>query len=316
MKQKISSRIAIFLSIFIASCQCESIILGLTRPVNASTIQYNQHDIYIDGLRIRYIDEGSGPTMLLIHGHQSRIEEFSIILPSLVNDFRVLAFDMPGSGYSEKPDIKYSLKMYDRFVLKFLDKMEIDKTIIVGGSMGANIALRLSRNNPNRVSKLVIWSPAGVWEKHHLLAWLAGNLYNTQLHCIVLSLQSAYWYADSFSGKDAALKDVFNYIHEVDSVGFRAATADIASQQLLDIHLGKGHLNKHPILMLVGELDGGLDLVNKAKDFAKELPNIRFKVIKNTGHSILSERPKIFERYLREFLIGGGQDKLARCKAI
>lgn len=49
MKQKIPSRIAILLSVFLTSCQCESIILGPTRPANASTIQYDQHDIYIDG---------------------------------------------------------------------------------------------------------------------------------------------------------------------------------------------------------------------------------------------------------------------------
>jgi alpha-beta hydrolase superfamily lysophospholipase len=61
--------------------------------------------IDIDGVRLHYIDKGSGPTLLLIHGLAGQVLNFThSLLSRLTHDFRVVILDRPGSGYSPRPD--------------------------------------------------------------------------------------------------------------------------------------------------------------------------------------------------------------------
>ena len=61
--------------------------------------------IDIDGVRLHYIDKGSGPTLLLIHGLAGQVLNFThSLLSRLTHDFRVVILDRPGSGYSLRPD--------------------------------------------------------------------------------------------------------------------------------------------------------------------------------------------------------------------
>ena len=157
---------------------------GIHASERASKTVFNQKYINIDGVRVRYIDEGSGIPILLIHGHQSRIEEFDNIIPALALDYRVLAFDLPGSGYSEQPDIQYSLEYYEDVILKFTTQLNLDDPVIAGGSLGGNLALRVSRRYPGRFRKTIAWSPAGVWPPHENIAWLAEVFYDSPLYSL------------------------------------------------------------------------------------------------------------------------------------
>src|SRR5689334_2782914 len=85
-----------------------------TRPATVRATPHPQRDVLVNGIRIRYIDVGPtetaaepNGTLLLIHGLSSRLEEYDDIVPSLARRHRVLVPDLPGSGYSEKPERPY-----------------------------------------------------------------------------------------------------------------------------------------------------------------------------------------------------------------
>src|SRR5687768_13232792 len=101
------------------------------RPVLARTTPFSQHDVDVHGMRMRYIDVGptgdggdvSTLPLLMLHGHTSRIEEYDDIVPHLARTHRVLVPDLPGCGYSDKPNRAYSLQLYEDSVLQFLDEL-------------------------------------------------------------------------------------------------------------------------------------------------------------------------------------------------
>src|SRR5262245_35889163 len=96
--------------------------------VNAALAQ----DRFLDagGVRIRYVEHGAGPPVLLIHGFTGSIERSWIdtgVLPDLARDHRVIAFDLRGHGKSDKP---HDPRAYDRLaldVIALLDHLQLEK---------------------------------------------------------------------------------------------------------------------------------------------------------------------------------------------
>jgi alpha/beta hydrolase fold len=103
-----------------------------TRPVKARATRHEQRDVVAGGVRLRYIDVGpteraaaSGTPVLLIHGLSSRIEEYDTLVPHLARHHRVIVPDLPGSGYSDKPDRPYTLTSCEDALLGLLDASQI-----------------------------------------------------------------------------------------------------------------------------------------------------------------------------------------------
>lgn len=272
------------------------------RPIKASCLPYEQHDLYIHSVRLRYVDEGTGPALILIHGHQSRIEEFAGLMPDLIPHFRVLAFDLPGSGYSGQPNIDYSLEIYEQVIVEFLMARGVQQAIIAGGSLGGNLALRVARDYPKHISKVVAWSPASCWTKHEVLAFGAVLLSDTPFYKDMLMVQSSYWFSPNFKNASELIAGHWKYLNEVDSPIFRKCFGQIAAQQLAESNIGMGNKIQQPTLILAGELDEGLELAHYAEIFAKELPHGKFVMVKGVGHSIQSEAKDELVKQMKEFL--------------
>jgi pimeloyl-ACP methyl ester carboxylesterase len=118
--------------------------------------------IAVDGTRIHYFDEGSGPVLLLIHGLSGQTGHFThSLLERLNSDYRVVILDRPGSGYSTRPR-RASAAIADqaRTISRFIDALGLKRPLIVGHSLGGAIALSLAVNHPEQVAGLVLLAPA------------------------------------------------------------------------------------------------------------------------------------------------------------
>ena len=117
-----------------------------------------------DGVRIRYVDQGSGQPVVLIHGYTGSIAGWveTGILPNLAKDYRVIAFDCRGHGKSDKPhDPKsYGIQMVQD-VVRLLDHLHIARAHIVGYSMGAVITAKLLTTHPDRFLTATLGGAAG-----------------------------------------------------------------------------------------------------------------------------------------------------------
>jgi 2-hydroxymuconate-semialdehyde hydrolase len=112
-----------------------------------------------------YHDAGAGAPVLLLHGSGpgvSAMANWRHTMGPLAEHFRVLAPDMVGFGYTSRPEgTVYGPETWVAHVVGFLDALGIERTHIIGNSLGARIALGLALEHPDRLSRLILMG-AGV----------------------------------------------------------------------------------------------------------------------------------------------------------
>lgn len=112
--------------------------------------------VLVQGQRLAYLDVGTGPPVILIHGFGGSMWQWEHQQQVLSQQFRTLTLDLPGSGLSDKPEIAYHPNQMLAFFLGFMDTLEISHATLVGNSMGAGLAIGMALTHPTRVDKLVL----------------------------------------------------------------------------------------------------------------------------------------------------------------
>jgi 2-hydroxy-6-oxonona-2,4-dienedioate hydrolase len=281
---------------------CPNPALPPTRPHAVAATPFEQKDVVVDGVRLRYIDVGSGPVLLLIPGLTSRVEEFDAMTGELSKSFRVLAFDFPGSGYSDKPVRDYSVKYYEDSALAFLDKLGVQKCYLAGGSLGGNMVLRLALRAPERFPKIVSWAPASSWAPHRALEVGGHVVSGYAMFWPMVKVQSRYWYSDDFAGREKLLSDTFAYYREVMSPGFLRMYWDLANEQIGSSLQSVAAGIKQPVLLVWGDRDDGGGMAAGVAKLKELIPNSKLLVFPNAKHSLAAERPKELVSAIQEFI--------------
>ncbi len=123
-------------------------------------------EIMAAGIRTNYHDAGQGQPVLLIHGSGPGVSAWAnwrATIPDLAKQRRVVAPDMVGFGFTERPtDAVYGLDLWVAHVLGLLDALNLDRVDVVGNSFGGALALTLAVRHPSRVRKLVLMGSVGV----------------------------------------------------------------------------------------------------------------------------------------------------------
>lgn len=124
------------------------------------------HTIAAAGIRTNYHDVGQGDPVLLIHGSGPGVSAWAnwrLVMPQLAQQRRVIAPDMAGFGYSERPaGFAYGLDAWVRQAVGLLDALGIARADLVGNSFGGGLALALAIRHPARVRRLVLMGSVGV----------------------------------------------------------------------------------------------------------------------------------------------------------
>ena len=119
-----------------------------------------------NGIKTNYLEAGTGDPVVLIHGSGPGVTSYAnwrLVLPALAENFRVVAPDMVGFGFSERPaNIEYGVQTWADQVVGLMDTLELPKAHLVGNSFGGAIALRIAAQHPDRVGKLVLMGSMGV----------------------------------------------------------------------------------------------------------------------------------------------------------
>ena len=111
----------------------------------------------IDGVRVRYTDQGHGPVVVLLHGFASSLETWSGVVPHLVDAHRVITLDLKGFGWSDRPEGDYSPQAEAKLVFGLLDHLGVGATAVVAHSWGASVALAMSLAQPKRVTRIALY---------------------------------------------------------------------------------------------------------------------------------------------------------------
>jgi pimeloyl-ACP methyl ester carboxylesterase len=114
-------------------------------------------------VRVRTLRAGAGDTtLILIHGFGEHLLTWRNLVDPLARSYRVVAFDLPGFGGSEKPAAAYTLPAMTARVTDFLERWTAPPRILVGHSMGGAIAAEVALRHPEMVTALVLIAPAGL----------------------------------------------------------------------------------------------------------------------------------------------------------
>ena len=113
--------------------------------------------------RIHYMESGKGEPLILVHSAGQSLYTFRRLFYKLAMYYRVIAVDLVGHGYSDRPDFfDYTIGDHAESLARFMDSMGIESAHILGFSFGAGYALELAHKHPERVGKIVAICPGGV----------------------------------------------------------------------------------------------------------------------------------------------------------
>ncbi len=123
---------------------------------------YASRFVEVSGARVHYIDEGSGPVLLMLHGNPTWSYVFRHLVFALRDRFRCVALDYPGFGRSTAPaGFGYRPEDHARVVDAFVDRLDLAPLTPIVGDWGGPIGIHLAARDPARIERLVIgntWS--------------------------------------------------------------------------------------------------------------------------------------------------------------
>ena len=122
--------------------------------------------VEVGGLRMRFLQAGRGPALVLVHGLLGYSFSWRKVIPILAREREVIAVDMPGSGFSEcSAAIDGRLTAAAQRLSRFLEIIGAFPCDLVGSSYGGTTALRLAALEPERIRTLTLVSPANPWSR-------------------------------------------------------------------------------------------------------------------------------------------------------
>ena len=124
--------------------------------------------ILANGIQTNYHEQGlsQAAPVLLIHGSGPGVTGWAnwrLTIPALAENFRVIAPDIVGFGYTERPaGVQYNMDTWVSHILGFMDALGLEKAHVVGNSFGGGLALAMAIRAPQRVDRLVLMGSAGL----------------------------------------------------------------------------------------------------------------------------------------------------------
>jgi len=259
-----------------------------------------------DGVKIRYIEQGAGEPVVLLHGGTSTLEFWSRtgVLADLSKDFRVIAFDARGAGKSDKPrDSKAYGRELAMDVVRLLDLLRIERAHILGYSAGANTAALLMTLHPERLLTATMGGSGGRRAGNDsFLEVEAGEI---ERECVSSSRIRRLAPPD-FKLSDAEFRKRVDQCKSNEQFDQHAAAAMLRSLPAMAVTPAQLRSARVPTLGLVGSLDENLA---RLKELQAMFPEMKLIVIANATHEgqrTAARRPE-FVAAFREFTAANKQ---------
>jgi len=260
--------------------------------------------IVVAGTRLRYVEVGSGPSVVLIHGFGASIYNWHrTIEPLAAAGFHVVAFDNRGFGFSDKPAHGYSNADYARLVLALIDSLHLPDAVLVGHSMGGAIAAETALRGPSRVRGLVLVDAAGLGTRG---AFGVRATRGPGIGPVAASLRSRWvteqvlrsTFADPSKVTAADVDQNYAAVAEPD---FGRALRGVLREFRFDALRGRLAAIRVPCLVVWGDHDR-LIPERFGRELARDLLRSAFIEVPKAGHDVPEEAPADFNRILIEFL--------------
>ncbi len=260
----------------------------------------------IAGTSLHFRDTGprTAPVVIMLHGFGASLHTWEPWARALDSTYRVVRFDLPGSGLSA-PDATgdYTDTRSVQLLLALMDTLHISRASLIGNSMGGRIAWRFAAAHPERVERLVLSAPDGFaspgfeyGKPAEIPATMPLMRFVLPKSLLRLSLEPAY--ADPRSMTDSLATRYYDLML---APGARSAMLARMQQTVLTDPVPFLRRILAPTLLLWGEKDAMIPISN-AQDYLKAIPDVRLVSLPNAGHLPFEESPGEALRPVRAFL--------------
>ena len=244
---------------------------------------------------------GSGPSVALIHGFGLNRAMWRWQLPALMQDFRVLTFDLLGHGESAPPASRPDLAMFSEQLLRLMDRCAIERAAVVGFSLGGMIARRFALDHPDRLSALAILHSAHDRTPAEREA-VRRRMHHTREHGPAANVDSALerWFTPVFRAADPeTIALVRRWIAGNDACVYPRIYRVLAEDDA-EIVDGLERIGC-PTLVMTGEDDPG-NTPAMSQAMAERIPGARLVILPGLRHMALAESPRTVGEPLCAFL--------------
>ena len=262
-----------------------------------------QKEITIYGQKINYVEAGSGPNLILLHGLGGSSQGWQFNIGPLAEKYHVFVPDQIGFGKSDKPLVNYRIRTYVDFLDQFCKQLKIERPTLVGSSMGGWIAAIYAATYPDRVDKLVLVDAAGYAPPKDFDTRAFFGL-NPTTRAEMKVLVAKVFYNKAFL-TDAAIDQAMTArLGAGDGYTIKTITESIIrGEDFLDDVV---KTIKHPTLIVWGREDGLVPL-SEGERFHKDIAGSTLIVFDQCGHAPNIEKAGEFNAAVIKFLGAGAQ---------
>lgn len=236
-----------------------------------------------------YVEEGNGYPIVLLHGLFGALSNWQHVMREFTRNFRVIIPLMP---IYKKSKVTPSIEGLARFVNEFLDFKGINKSVVIGNSLGGHIAQVYALENPDRVSGLVLTGSSGLFESG------MGSTFPRRGNYPYIKERVEF----TFYNPATATKDLIDEVFGIVNDNYKAL-------RILKIARNAQRQNLRQVIgtisaptLLVWGLNDNITPPNVAHEFHKLLPNSELRFIDECGHAAMMEQPLKFNTILKKYL--------------
>ncbi len=263
----------------------------------------NYKNINANNLGISFSDEGSkmAQSIIFIHGFPLNKSMWKKQVDELKDNYRVITYDIRGHGNTENGSDEFSIDLFVKDLISFMDAMKIDKAILCGFSMGGYIALKAVKDYSKRFIALILSSTNCVADSPETIVYRARTIE-------ILKEGTIGRFATESLKKLFCNESTNNSIPEIEIV--REMIAGTSKQSLCSTLLALSAREetcsvlariKMPTLILVGE-DDEITPPDTARFMHEKIKKSTLHIIKQAGHLCNIEKPDEFNNQLKKFL--------------
>jgi 4,5:9,10-diseco-3-hydroxy-5,9,17-trioxoandrosta-1(10),2-diene-4-oate hydrolase len=271
--------------------------------------------ITVDGLRIRYIEDGDGPPVILLHGASlgSSADVFiRNLAPPAEAGFQAIAFDQPGFGLSDVP-ADHSAAYRRDIVPKFMDALRLKHAALVGHSQAGNPAVQLALKEPERYTHLVVLGTGSLLPPLDGAGEDRGAAVQQRLERRMAEseptmedtrklLEATLFHHDLITPEELALRHARSIGRNFEAFAARNAAAEAAPPKEPAVPLWKRLIDlKVPLLMIFGRNDRA-DAAERAMLLEEKYPDLDVHIVEDCKHLVPWDAADEFIRLAVPFL--------------
>lgn len=263
----------------------------------------------VAGARVHYTDsQTSGPAVVLVHGFGSQMRVWDALATELSRTHRVIALDLKGFGWTDRPEGDYSPQAEADLVWALLDELGVERTSIVAHSWGSSVALQMALSKPERARRMVLMD-AWVYEDQlpAAITWSRAPAVGELIYGLWYDQRTEDKLALAFYDKRFVTQEMVEAVEKRNKLpGTKAAAlAAVRGQRYADVEASYSHVEQ-PILLIWGREDRVSHLWYGER-LDRQLPNSRLMVLPRCGHFPMIEAHTESSRAVLQFL---GADRL------